>query len=87
MMARLKEPHGSSAKESQPVDITNDPIAASRRTSFKQYVLFEFLESPILRSLRKFSAPKHCDLLRYYSHDVRGRTLLCDMDAIAFTQN
>jgi len=40
MMAQIKEPHGSSVKESQPADITDDPIVAPLRISFKQYVLF-----------------------------------------------
>jgi hypothetical protein len=40
MMAQIKEQHGSSAKESQPADITDDPNVAPRRISFKQCVLF-----------------------------------------------
>jgi hypothetical protein len=40
MMAQIKEQHGSSAKVSQPADITDDPIVAPHRISFKQYVLF-----------------------------------------------
>jgi hypothetical protein len=39
MMAQVKE-LSSSAKESQPADITDDPIVAPHRISFKQYVLF-----------------------------------------------
>jgi hypothetical protein len=40
MMAQIKELQSSSAKESQPADITDDPIVAPHRISFKQYVLF-----------------------------------------------
>jgi hypothetical protein len=46
-MAQIKELQSSSAKESQPADITDDPIVAPHRISFKQYVLFE---SPDRRS-------------------------------------
>jgi hypothetical protein len=48
MMAQIKEQHGSSAKESQPADITDDPIVAPHRISFRQYVFF--FESPDRRS-------------------------------------
>jgi hypothetical protein len=40
MTAQINELHGSSAKDSQPADITDDPIVAPHRISFKQYVLF-----------------------------------------------
>jgi hypothetical protein len=40
MTAQIKEQHASSAKGSQSADITDDPIVASHRISFKQYVLF-----------------------------------------------
>jgi hypothetical protein len=39
-MAQLKELQSSSAKESRPADITDDPIVAPHRISFKHYVLF-----------------------------------------------
>jgi hypothetical protein len=39
-MAQIKELQNSSAKESQSADITDDPIVAAHRISFKQYVLF-----------------------------------------------
>jgi hypothetical protein len=47
MMAQIIELQSSSAKESQPADIIDEPIVASHRISFKQYVLFE---SPDRRS-------------------------------------
>jgi hypothetical protein len=47
MMAQIKELQSSSAKESQPADIIDEPIVAPYRISFNQYVLFE---SPDRRS-------------------------------------
>jgi len=81
-----QEPHGSSAKESQPADITDDPNVAPRRISFKQCVLFWISGPPILRSFRKYSAQKTLRSSTPYPHDVRRRTLLYVRDAIAFTQ-
>jgi hypothetical protein len=40
MMAQIKELQSPSAKESQSADITDDPIVAPHRISFKQYVPF-----------------------------------------------
>jgi hypothetical protein len=40
MMAQIKELPSTSAIEFQSADITDDPIVAPHRISFKQYVLF-----------------------------------------------
>jgi hypothetical protein len=76
MMAQIKELQNSSAKESQPADITDDPIVAPHRISLKQYVLFESPDRRSFGQRENIRPRKHGDLVRY-SRTTYADALCC----------